>query len=264
MLRAATVNFYYCPIVPSSCHRLWADIQGVNQCCLDVILRHFGSRWSKTPFKEKGTGPVNPDSCISSLFHVQSPYMEVLLSWCDDSGCFTVSGGSAAAALCTVTEPSSAWTVCISVWSDASLVTVEGCDMKHVAVCANSDRFHLTISGQRSRMRGAARAKDLKRQYIHYQLPYIWTICESLLYRHNSPKFGLLAQANKPSHSFYSGASCEWRWKELCRQCKSCRLHQAPNLEDLQRANSTVNTTGTCHQSSFCPASRKMSPSFKL
>lgn len=94
MLRAATVNFYYCPIVPSSCHRLWADIQGVNQCCLDVILRHFGSRWSKTPFKEKGTGPINTDSCISSLFHVQSPYMEVLLSWCDDSGCFTVSGGS--------------------------------------------------------------------------------------------------------------------------------------------------------------------------
>lgn len=54
----------------------------------------------------------------------------------------------------------------LSVWSDASLVTVERCDVKHVAVCANSDRFHLTISGQRSRMRGAARAKDLKRQYI--------------------------------------------------------------------------------------------------
>lgn len=46
--------------------------------------------------------------------------------------------------------------------SDASLVAVEGRDMKHVAVCANPDRFHLTVSGQGSRMGGAARAKDLK------------------------------------------------------------------------------------------------------
>lgn len=56
-----------------------------------------------------------------------------------------------------------------SAWSDACLVTVEGCDVKHVAVCANSDRFHLTISGQRSGMRGAARAKDLKREDKHDQ-----------------------------------------------------------------------------------------------
>lgn len=47
-------------------------------------------------------------------------------------------------------------------WSDAGLVAVEGRDVKHVAVCANPDGFHLTISGQRSRMGGAARAKDLK------------------------------------------------------------------------------------------------------
>lgn len=33
--------------------------------------------------------------------------------------------------------------------------------MKHVAVCANPDRLNLAISGQRSRMRGAARAEDL-------------------------------------------------------------------------------------------------------
>lgn len=39
-----------------------------------------------------------------------------------------------------------------------------------------------------------------------------------------------------PSHSFYSDAFCEWQWKEPCRQCKSCKLHQAPNLEGLQRA----------------------------
>lgn len=52
------------------------------------------------------------------------------------------------------------------VGSDASLVAVEGRDMKHVAVCADPDGFHLTISGQRSRMGGAARAKDLKRHSI--------------------------------------------------------------------------------------------------
>lgn len=46
--------------------------------------------------------------------------------------------------------------------SDASFVTVEGRDMKHVAVCANPDGLHLAIPGQRSRMGGAARAEDLK------------------------------------------------------------------------------------------------------
>lgn len=47
-------------------------------------------------------------------------------------------------------------------WSDAGLVAVEGRDVKHVAMCANPDGFHLTVSGQRGRMGGAARAKDLK------------------------------------------------------------------------------------------------------
>lgn len=47
-------------------------------------------------------------------------------------------------------------------WSDARLVAVEGRNVKHVAMCANPDGFHLTISGQRGRMGGAARAKDLK------------------------------------------------------------------------------------------------------
>lgn len=46
--------------------------------------------------------------------------------------------------------------------SDAGLVAVEGCDVKHVAVCANPDGLHLTVSGQRSRMGGAAGAKNLK------------------------------------------------------------------------------------------------------
>ena len=46
--------------------------------------------------------------------------------------------------------------------SDAGLVAVEGCDMKHVAVCAHPDGLHLAVSGQRSRMGGAARAEDLK------------------------------------------------------------------------------------------------------
>lgn len=44
---------------------------------------------------------------------------------------------------------------------DAGLVAVEGRDMKHVAVCADPDGFHLAVPGQRSRMGGAARAKDL-------------------------------------------------------------------------------------------------------
>lgn len=95
--------------------------------------------------------------------------MEVLLSWCDDGGYFTISG-AVQQLHCTVSEWCSEWAVGISVRSDASLVTVEGCDVKHVAMCANSDRFHLTVSGQRSRMRGAARAKDLKRQNIHDEL----------------------------------------------------------------------------------------------
>lgn len=48
------------------------------------------------------------------------------------------------------------------VWgSDAGFVTVEGRDMKHVAVCANPDRLHLSVPGQRSRVGGAARAKNL-------------------------------------------------------------------------------------------------------
>lgn len=54
--------------------------------------------------------------------------------------------------------------VCFSlmVWgSDAGLVTVEGCDVEHVAVCANPDRLHLSVSGQGSRVGGAARAKNL-------------------------------------------------------------------------------------------------------
>lgn len=59
---------------------------------------------------------------------------------------------------------------CICLWlcalgdeqgSDAGLVAVEGCDVKHVAVCANPDGLHLTIPGQRSRMGGAAWAEDL-------------------------------------------------------------------------------------------------------
>lgn len=45
--------------------------------------------------------------------------------------------------------------------SDARLVTVEGRDMEHVAVCADPDRLHLTVSRQRSRMGRAARAEDL-------------------------------------------------------------------------------------------------------
>lgn len=75
--------------------------------------------------------------------------MEVLLSWCDD-GCYLAISGAVQQLRCTVTELSSAWTVRFSVWSDASLVGIEGRDVKHVAVCANSDGFHLTVSGQRS------------------------------------------------------------------------------------------------------------------
>lgn len=44
---------------------------------------------------------------------------------------------------------------------DAGLVAVEGCDVKHVAVCANPNGLHLAIPGQRSRMGRAARAEDL-------------------------------------------------------------------------------------------------------
>lgn len=50
--------------------------------------------------------------------------------------------------------------------SDARLVTVEGRDMEHVAVCADPDRLHLTVSRQRSRMGRAARAEDLKRHIM--------------------------------------------------------------------------------------------------
>lgn len=45
--------------------------------------------------------------------------------------------------------------------SDAGLVAVEGRDVEHVAVCADSDGLHLAITGQRCRMGGAARAEDL-------------------------------------------------------------------------------------------------------
>lgn len=45
---------------------------------------------------------------------------------------------------------------------DAGLVAVEGCDVKHVAVCANPDGLHLAIPRQRGRMGGAAGAEDLK------------------------------------------------------------------------------------------------------
>lgn len=45
--------------------------------------------------------------------------------------------------------------------SDAGLVAVEWCDVKHVAVRADSHRLHLAIPGQRSRMGGAARAENL-------------------------------------------------------------------------------------------------------
>lgn len=51
--------------------------------------------------------------------------------------------------------------------SNSCLVAVEGCDMKHVTVGANSDRLYLAISRQWSRMRRAARAEDLKWQ-INY------------------------------------------------------------------------------------------------
>lgn len=88
----------------------------------------------------------------------------------------------------------------ISARSDACLVAVEGCDVKHVAVRANPDRLHLTISGQRSRMRGAARAEDLKREHKRDQLLHIWTNVGNLC--------GLVDQAREPSRSSCSGASC--------------------------------------------------------
>lgn len=41
MLQAATENVYYCPFVVSFHHLLWSDIQGVNQCFLDVTIKHW-------------------------------------------------------------------------------------------------------------------------------------------------------------------------------------------------------------------------------
>lgn len=164
--------------------------------------------------------------------------MEVLLSWCGD-GCYFAISVAGQQLRCPVAELSGAWTVRFSVRSDASLVGVEGRDVKHVAVCANSDGFHLTVSGQRSWMRGAARAKDLKQQSIYiirYHIYYKYG--QSAIRSFDYWLIRLISQ-NTPSHSFYSGASCEWQWKELCRQYKSCRLHRAPNLEDLQWANNT-------------------------
>lgn len=46
--------------------------------------------------------------------------------------------------------------------SNAGLVTVEGRDVKHVAVCANPDGLHLSVTGQRGRVGGAAGTKNLK------------------------------------------------------------------------------------------------------
>lgn len=51
--------------------------------------------------------------------------------------------------------------------SNAGFVTVEGRDVKHVAVCANPDGLHLSVSGQGSRVGGAARAKNLKGHKKH-------------------------------------------------------------------------------------------------
>lgn len=58
-----------------------------------------------------------------------------------------------------------------------------------------------------------------------------------------------------PSHSFYSDAFCGWQWKELCRQCRSCRLHQEPSPEGLYRAKKKRLTSSgpvTSHQSVCC------------
>lgn len=199
MLRAATVNIYYCPIVPSSCHPLWSDTQGVNQRCPDGTRTHAGSRCRKTPFQEKGTGPGTTDSRAPRPQDTcNRPAWTSWLSWSAEGG--HVHRGRSG-------QRSSAR---IPARSHARLVTVEGRDVKHVAVCANPDRFHLTISGQRSRMRGAARAKDLKGQYRRHQplCPrYRRSVCAPLLRRRRSPKLGLLAQADQPSHSSCSGAS---------------------------------------------------------
>lgn len=182
--------------------------------------------------------------------------MEVLLSWCvisplaeQCSGCTVHSHGVVQCINCV----------------HLSVVRCQPCHCRRVwretcsSVCklgqVSSDHIWAKEQNERS---SESKRSEKKVHTLSVTVLYIWsvwTIWGLWLYRHNRLKFWFLAQANKPSHSFYSGASCEWRWKELCRQCKSCRLHQAPNREDLQRASSTVNTTGTCHQPSFCPAS---------
>lgn len=124
--------------------------------------------------------------------------------------------------------------------SDAGLVAVEGCDVKHVAVCANPDWLHLTVSGQRSRMGGAAGAKNLKcnvwvikqRMMVHNT----WII-SLIKYTWNCKFCPLDSSLIIPCHSFDSDAFCGWQWKEPYRQCRNCRLHQAPSLEGLHRAD---------------------------
>ncbi len=57
--------------------------------------------------------------------------------------------------------------VCVCVWesvlwSDTSPVAVERCYVEHVAVSANSHRFHLTVSRQRGWVWWAAGTEDLQ------------------------------------------------------------------------------------------------------
>lgn len=72
--------------------------------------------------------------------------------------------------------------------SYASFVAVEGCDMKHVAVCAHSDGLHLAISRQWSRVGGAARAEDLKRQSMKC---VICTVLVIFYQQHNMTNIGI-------------------------------------------------------------------------
>lgn len=159
---------------------------------------------------------------------------------------------SAAYALYTAADLLVAPIVCFSlmVWgSDAGLVTVEGCDVEHVAVCANPDRLHLSVSGQGSRVGGAARAKNLKCHNKHKEssswITWTWKckFCQVDITHHTLPQLrqwcflrmtvkGALQamQMLQASSGTQSGGSTEWMggkklwvWRSRCFCCAEKR-----------------------------------------
>lgn len=132
--------------------------------------------------------------------------------------------------------------------SDARLVTVEGRDMEHVAVCADPDRLHLTVSRQRSRMGRAARAEDLKRhimQCITYH-PHdnVWII--SLI------EFTL----NRTDRTFPQ--LLQWCFLRITVNGALQAMQELQASSGTQSGGSaqsqkeTVNTKQSCHQLNVC------------